>query len=129
MENAGVTLSDCAMVAGSDQLGKRKNSPGAENNIESKVPKVGESKEESESQNQRGNKKKGSAGKHLKCDVCSRLFGDNYKLNRHKLIHTGEKPFKCEYCQKCFARKDKYTPHVRRHVENGTDKVTAVKSH
>lgn len=36
------------------------------------------------------------------CPVCSKTFVQKYKLKRHYLIHTGDKPFSCPLCDfKC----------------------------
>lgn len=29
------------------------------------------------------------------CPICSKTFLQSGHLNRHKMIHTGERPFKC----------------------------------
>ncbi|KAH9509719.1 hypothetical protein Btru_044331 [Bulinus truncatus] len=121
MENSGVATVDYAMAASCDKMSKQKYSSSADNKM-SREESMNQTKTVRESEYLRGSKRK-SYAKHVKCDECGKMFTDNYKLNRHKLIHTGEKPFKCQYCQKCFARKDKYMPHLKRHTENGTDTV------
>ena len=58
--------------------------------------------------------------KPYKCNYCSRVFRDNYKLKRHLLIHTGENPFLCYICQKGFNRRDRMQHHMMTHTGEKT---------
>ena len=58
-----------------------------------------------------------SGFKPFSCDWpgCGRPFDSNYKLQRHRRCHTGERPFACNLCEKRFTRSDKLREHKRLH--------------
>ena len=49
--------------------------------------------------------------KPFKCDICDRRFIELSQLKSHKRVHTGEKPYKCNVCQARF----KQNHHLRKH--------------
>ncbi|XP_055351470.1 zinc finger protein ztf-16-like isoform X2 [Paramacrobiotus metropolitanus] len=46
------------------------------------------------------------------CDLCHKHFSNAANMRRHRIRHSGVKPFECKFCQKKFFRKD----HMREHM-------------
>lgn len=56
--------------------------------------------------------------KPFKCDFpnCNSSFKESRSLNEHKNLHTGEKPYICEYCSQAFAHTAMLRMHRQRHI-------------
>lgn len=46
------------------------------------------------------------------CDICHKCFQKPSQLIRHRRIHTGEKPFKCDVCPSAFNQKGSLLIHM-----------------
>ncbi|NXE30027.1 ZN189 protein, partial [Ardeotis kori] len=46
---------------------------------------------------------------------CGKSFVCRSWLVRHRMTHTGERPYKCSQCDKTYRRKDYLLSHQRRH--------------
>ena len=50
------------------------------------------------------------------CHYCSKHFNSAVNLQRHKVIHTGEKPFSCEFCDRKFTHQSNKRIHMAIHT-------------
>lgn len=50
-----------------------------------------------------------------KCNICNRGFTQLHVLKRHMLIHTGEKPYSCKVCNKSFRQASHLKLHMCKH--------------
>ncbi|KAM4557736.1 uncharacterized protein V3H82_017440 isoform 2-T2 [Fundulus diaphanus] len=53
--------------------------------------------------------------KPYKCVVCHRGFNQSGHLKSHMRLHTGERPYKCPHCSKCFTHNVSLKSHVQRY--------------
>ncbi|KAG5446926.1 Zinc finger protein 579 [Clonorchis sinensis] len=48
------------------------------------------------------------------CAVCKRWFEDTYKLKRHSVVHTKQRPFVCVLCAKAYSQNESLREHQRK---------------
>ena len=46
------------------------------------------------------------------CPVCPKIMKRPVEIRRHILVHTGEKPFKCDLCPYSYKRKAVLQKHI-----------------
>ena len=54
--------------------------------------------------------------KSYQCQICQKRFSQCSSLTRHARIHTGEMPYQCQICQKRFSQSSTLTLHARIHT-------------
>ncbi len=64
-------------------------------------------------------------GKHIfECNICSKKFIHKSVYERHKVMHTGERPYMCEVCGRSFAHPNVFERHKWVHREDKPLKCT-----
>lgn len=58
-----------------------------------------------------------SGSKPYICEYCGLSFARNHDMRRHLRVHSGEKPFTCSNCDKGFSRQDALTRHRRSSIK------------
>ncbi|CRK87337.1 CLUMA_CG001139, isoform A [Clunio marinus] len=56
-------------------------------------------------------------GSSFTCRICSKVLSSASSLDRHVLVHTGERPFNCKYCNLTFTTNGNMHRHMRTHKQ------------
>ncbi|ELU09620.1 hypothetical protein CAPTEDRAFT_145387 [Capitella teleta] len=52
---------------------------------------------------------------------CGKAVGGSYYMKRHMRTHTGEKPFKCSFCEYAFSDRSSWKRHLKNQHHDADD--------
>ncbi|NWV63117.1 ZN865 protein, partial [Malurus elegans] len=55
------------------------------------------------------------------CGVCGKRFRESFHLRKHRVVHTRERPYRCELCGKAFGYPQSLTRHRQVHRGASTE--------
>jgi uncharacterized Zn-finger protein len=56
--------------------------------------------------------------KPLKCEQCEKSFSKKSDMVRHMTVHSGAKPYTCHQCNKSFSDNSNLRSHIKLHIGN-----------
>lgn len=57
--------------------------------------------------------KRGGVKAQFQCQFCNKIFNRLFTLTTHERVHTGSKPYKCEFCDQSFRQSGTKRNHIR----------------
>lgn len=64
--------------------------------------------------------------KPFSCNICNKSFATKTMVVKHVRVHTGEKPYVCNVCGKAFSQSSSLNTHLKIHSRNKSISVNGL---